>query len=535
MREPSDPPEAGVDAMANNSPDHATAPPVLGERYRLEGHIASGGMASVWRARDEALARTVAIKLLHDHLSRDDAFRERFRREAIAAAKLTHPGIVSMYDTGSDGTQTWLVMELVEGPTLRDVMDDVGVLPPAQAASIGEKVARALAYAHDHGLVHRDVKPANILLGHDGVVKVADFGIAKAEETPSDLTRTGAVLGTAAYVAPEQILGEPLGGACDQYALGCVLFEALTGQRPFRADSPLATAAQRLDTDALPIRAVRSELPPALEPVIARALARRPEDRYPSSAQLADDLAAFAEEQPLALAAAAWPGADDGAGGPSRAPARPAARVPSERRAPGLAQRRWAVPLIAVLLTAIGGLLALLGSGVLDVGPFADRGGGKGTSDGSTLVAPTGVTLFDPGGTGSEHRNRDELSSLLDGDPSTHWDSVGYSTPAFGGLKPGLGFWLDLGTPHALHSVALRTTTPGVSYEIRIAEEPAPTLGAWQPVGSTTDAAALSQVGWSEPVTSQYVLVWITGDLQPDGSGRYRAGFSDLAIRGTKP
>ncbi|MDP9406152.1 MAG: protein kinase, partial [Actinomycetota bacterium] len=235
-------------------------PVVLGGRYELTERIASGGMAAVWRGYDPVLARTVAVKLLHGHLAADAAFRERFRREAIAAAKLTHPHVVNLYDTGTDGDRVYLVMEFVDGATLRDVVADLGTLSVGQAADIGEKVARALDYAHERGLVHRDVKPANILIGDDGAVKVADFGIAKAEEAGGDLTKTGMVLGTAAYVAPEQITGgAPVDGRADQYALGCVLYEALTGRPPFKGDSAVATAAQRLDTAPRSLHAARPD------------------------------------------------------------------------------------------------------------------------------------------------------------------------------------------------------------------------------------------------------------------------------------
>jgi eukaryotic-like serine/threonine-protein kinase len=220
--------------VASDAPGNggrADPPRILADRYRLERRIADGGMASVWQGHDAVLARTVAIKVLHPHLAEDVAFRERFRREAVSAAKLTHPNIVSLYDTGTDGDWAWLVMEYVDGATLKDVLEQAGQLNAGRAAAVAEKVARALSYAHARGLVHRDIKPANILLGHDGSVKVADFGIAKLQEA-DDLTRTGTVLGTAAYVAPERLDGTPAQTATDIYALGGVLFEILTGHPP---------------------------------------------------------------------------------------------------------------------------------------------------------------------------------------------------------------------------------------------------------------------------------------------------------------
>ncbi|HVL99997.1 MAG TPA: serine/threonine-protein kinase, partial [Egibacteraceae bacterium] len=325
MREPTDGAEPPREAGASTDGQGPVPSAVLGGRYRLESEIASGGMAAVWRAHDELLDRTVAVKVLHGHLAADDEFRERFRREAVAAAKLTHPHIVGVYDTGSQGPLAWLVMELVEGPTLRDLLDAGGRLEVARAAAIGEKVARGLAFAHERGLVHRDVKPANILLDDDTTVKVADFGIAKAEGTEGDLTGTGTVLGTAGYVAPEQILSEPLTGACDQYALGCVLYEALTARRPFAGASPMETAALRLRTDPPPLRSVRPELPEDLAAAIERALARRPENRFPSAADFADALARFADSgHTLALPAA--PAPPPGASPPAPPVSRPASR-----------------------------------------------------------------------------------------------------------------------------------------------------------------------------------------------------------------
>jgi len=276
----------------------------LGGRYLLAERIAGGGMAAVWKAHDQVLDRIVAVKVLHDHLAADEGFRERFRREAISAAKLTHPHVVGLYDTGSDGSQVYLVMEFVDGSTLKEVIAEHGQLDSGRAASVGEKVARALDYAHRRGLVHRDVKPANILIGDDGSVKVADFGIAKADEAEGDLTKTGTVLGTAAYLAPEQVTGEArIDGRADQYGLGCMLYEALTGRQPFKGDSAVATAAQRLDTQPLPLRDACPQLPPGLDAIVMRAMARSPDDRYPSAGHLADALAAFADANTAQTAA----------------------------------------------------------------------------------------------------------------------------------------------------------------------------------------------------------------------------------------
>ncbi|MDP8977881.1 MAG: protein kinase, partial [Actinomycetota bacterium] len=265
--------DTGTLASSPLSPHRAR---LLGDRYALLERVASGGMATVWRAHDDVLDRVVAVKILHDHLAADDAFRARFRREAISSAKLTHPNVIGLYDTGQDGDDVYLVMEYVDGPTLWELMRSRGPLSSGQAARIGEAVARALAYAHTRGVVHRDVKPANILISRDGAVKVADFGIAKAEEAVEDLTGSGMVLGTAAYVAPEQIRGGQVAGAADQYALGVLLYESLTGRQPFKGDSAVATAARRLEHDPEPLRSLRPDVPDGLADAIARAMARDP-------------------------------------------------------------------------------------------------------------------------------------------------------------------------------------------------------------------------------------------------------------------
>jgi eukaryotic-like serine/threonine-protein kinase len=499
-----------------SAPEPADAPrPVLADRYRLERKIADGGMASVWEAHDAVLARTVAIKILHEHLAGDDAFRERFRREAVSAAKLTHPNIVGLYDTGTEGEQVYLVMEFVDGTTLKEVMTDLGQLEPGQAAAIAEKVARGLAYAHQRGVVHRDIKPANILIAADGAVKVADFGIAKAEEA-DDLTRTGMVLGTAAYVAPEQVCAEPLDGRADLYSLGCVLYEALTGRQPFSGESPVATAAARLEQDAPPLRAVRPDAPRGLEAIVARLLARRPDDRFPDATRAADALVAFAEQDP-----------DQAAALTTALPAVTADRPARESfvRTEG----RWLAPVLVLVVGAVAILALGLGTGTL---PQLLPGGEDQPAEpdaGPSFVAPAAVAVFDPLGSGEERDH--ELPNLVDGNDTTTWRTSRYNRPAFGNLKPGVGFYLDLGAAHTVDYVALRTVTPGVTYELRVADEPGADLDAWRPVALVEGAEGFVETAFDEPVTTRYVLVWVTGELPSYGSG-YAAEFAAIAVRG---
>ncbi len=262
-------------------------------RYQLEEPLGHGGMASVYRARDTELGREVALKALAENLTGDEELRKRFLREARLAARLSHPNVASVYDVGEeeDG-RPYIVMELVEGATLAER----GRVSPEEARGLALQAARALAHAHEAGLVHRDVKPANLLLRRDGTLKIADFGIARAAET-TRLTQAGTVLGTAAYLAPEQALGEDVTSAADVYSLGAVLYELLTGRPPFEFDS-LADLAEKQQAMAIaPVRELAPETPSDLEDLVMRCLARNPSYR-PSAAELVQELEPSAPEPP---------------------------------------------------------------------------------------------------------------------------------------------------------------------------------------------------------------------------------------------
>ncbi len=292
---------------------------MLSGRYQLVEPLARGGMATVWIADDRVLSRRVAVKVLRADLAEDDALRTRFRNEAVAAAKVAHPNIVATYDTGDDDGTAYIVMELVNGPTLRRIIDDVGGLPVRDVVRIGEQVADALDAAHRAGLVHRDVKPANVLVPEGGPVKVTDFGIAKAIGT-DDLTRTGTVMGTARYLSPEQVNGHATDARTDVYGLGLLLFEMLCGHPPFGGDTEIATAMARLTTSAPSVRTDRPDAPAALDDIVHRCLARRPDARYESARGVHDALARLRAPQTRAAPA---PEAGTEAGAATR-PRRPA-------------------------------------------------------------------------------------------------------------------------------------------------------------------------------------------------------------------
>jgi eukaryotic-like serine/threonine-protein kinase len=260
---------------------------VLQSRYRLLDVVGEGGMAVVYRARDELLDRDVAVKILRPQFAADDEFVRRFRQEARSAASLAYPNIAPVFDSGVHGDLQFIVMQLVEGPDLEKILTERGRLPVSEALRITMAVAEALEAAHDHGIIHRDIKPGNILLTPDGSVRVVDFGISRAV---SDVSRTvpGLLLGSIQYCSPEQVLGEAVGPSSDVYSLGIVLYELLTGVRPFDGSSPVAVALERIRRQPRPPSTVVRDLPAGIDELVMRAVARDPSDRYPSGRAFAE-------------------------------------------------------------------------------------------------------------------------------------------------------------------------------------------------------------------------------------------------------
>src|SRR5918999_3804763 len=263
---------------------------LIDDRYELRGPVGSGGMADVFLAHDEVLDRDVALKLLKDQYAENEEFVERFKREAQSAAALSHPNIVSIFDRGAseDGTY-YIAMEYLSGGTLKDRILKRGALPARTAAAVALQIAEALRAAHDRDVVHRDIKPHNILITGTGDVKVTDFGIARAASS-STMTRTGHILGTAHYISPEQAMGEPVGPASDLYSLGVVLYEMLTGELPFDADTPLGIAMKHVNGHLVPPQELNAEVPDGINAITMKLLAKDPKDRYASDAELTEDL-----------------------------------------------------------------------------------------------------------------------------------------------------------------------------------------------------------------------------------------------------
>lgn len=276
-----------------------------GGRYKVIQPVGSGGMAEVYRARDELLGRDVAIKVLSERFSRDPSFVERFRREAQSAANLSHPNIVSLYDYGSDGDTYYIVMEYIDGRTLAEVIEENGPLMPERSAEIAADVAAALQRAHGAGIVHRDIKPGNIMLTISGQTKVTDFGIARAVGGDHDatMTQTGMVIGTAAYLSPEQAQGEPVDARSDVYALGCVLYEMLAGSTPFTGDTPLSIAYKHVREEPTAPSRLNPDVPADLDAVVLKAMAKDPGARYNSADEMRADLERFLNGQKVQAAA----------------------------------------------------------------------------------------------------------------------------------------------------------------------------------------------------------------------------------------
>lgn len=279
-----------------------TSDPLVGAlldgRYRVEARIASGGMSTVYRGTDLRLDRPVALKVMDSRYAGDQQFLTRFQREARAIARLKDPGLVAIFDQGDDPARPYLVMELVDGGTLRELLAERGPMPPHAMAAVLRPVLSGLGVAHRAGLVHRDIKPENVLIAQDGEVKLVDFGLVRAI-AEAGITSTSVILGTAAYLSPEQVEGKPTGPRSDVYATGIMAFELLTGTTPFTGDNALAVAHQRLDRDVPPPSSAIQGVPPQLDAFIARATARRPEDRFADAAEMGAALEQTAEELAL--------------------------------------------------------------------------------------------------------------------------------------------------------------------------------------------------------------------------------------------
>jgi eukaryotic-like serine/threonine-protein kinase len=349
--------------MSDRTNDHVTAQTLLGGRYLVESELGRGGMATVFKGTDTVLGRPVALKVLSPQYSGDANFVTRFRREAQAAARLNHPNLVSVYDTGTDDGIHFIVMEYVEAKTLADYLAGGGRIMPERSIEIAEAVCDALSVAHAHGIIHRDIKPANIMITAKGDVKVTDFGIARVISGADTLAQTAAVLGTASYLSPEQAQSQPVDQRSDIYSLGVALYEMVTGSPPFSGDSPVMVASKHVLEQPTPPSKLNADVSPELEAVIMKAMAKNPDNRY----QDADEMRADLERARLGQGVQATPLMPESARTQRIAPAGPPTAV-LPPGAPGDGERRrWWIPALIVLLilAVLGGGLYLLASSLL--------------------------------------------------------------------------------------------------------------------------------------------------------------------------
>jgi len=465
---------------------------ILAGRYRLVRLIDRGGMAEVWEGRDEILDRPVAIKILHPRLAGDDEFQERFRLEAVAAARLAHPNVVGTFDTGIDGGVAYIVMELVPGRTLREVLRDEGALPIAKAVAIAAAVADALHYAHQAGIVHRDVKPGNILIGQDGRVKVTDFGIAKAASS-RDLTESGALLGTAKYLAPEQVSGQPQDRRSDVYGLGVVLYEMLRGKPPFTGDTDMAIAYQQAHAEPPKLRPLRPDVSRRLEDVVLKAIAKSPDQRFATAAEMRAALLSVPFE----------PDEDDD----DITTAMFVRDVPVPSSDAGV-RRSWVVPaVLAIVVVVVLGTVAYLFWESQTGQKLLSRSGQTKATTPALPLKPVARVFDPPPGDGHEHDS--DLPKLTDGDPTTTWSTEHYDSPFGGQGKQGVGFVLVLDRPEKLGHLQIEAPTRGWSASVYVASGPKSQLPQWGTPVASHMVNGLTTFDLHGR-TGTAVLVWIT-------------------------
>jgi tRNA A-37 threonylcarbamoyl transferase component Bud32 len=499
----------------------------LAGRYRLERCLAVGGMAEVWVATDVVLDRQVAVKMLKPALASDPRLVERFRREAVAVARLSHPSIVAVFDTVADGDVEAVVMELVPGETLRQRLDTVGRLPIGLTIQIGIAVADALTAAHRSRIVHRDIKPGNVLLDPEGRILLTDFGIAKALQQTDDLTSDDVLMGTAKYLSPEQVLGLPIDSRADLYSLGVLLYECLGGQPPFVADTQAATAMARLQRDPVPVRKLRPGVPRALDDLVMELLARDADNRPRNAALVRDVLmrlheAGNDEDPTVVVTRDSTP--ETGLPAPTGErvlkaddPTYPGGFV--AERSP----RRYLVSI--VVLCAIAAVLAVAGAVFFRTGTGARlvesarnviTGKPAPTTTAVTTPAPTpalvmAVGEFDPPPGGDGRENPEQLGALTDSRPDTAWSTVCYSNRNLA-PKPGVGLVFQLSAPASGHNLVVTSPTAGGwSASVYVSDSAHANLDDWgQVVASTQDAAAGETRFQLGAASGHYVMLFIT-------------------------
>ncbi|MDI6816634.1 MAG: protein kinase [Actinomycetota bacterium] len=487
---------------------------VIKGRYKIDKPIGRGGMATVYRAFDMVLNRPVAVKILHVRFTNNAHFVERFKREAHSAAGLIHRNIATIYDTGYTDGIYYIVMEYINGKTLKELIDEHAPFSATTIADIARQVVDALAHAHSKGIIHRDIKPQNILITVDKIVKVSDFGIARALAMPG-LTQNGRVLGTARYISPEQARGKPADHRSDLYSLGVILFEMATGEPPFAGASSVEIAGKHVAEFPKHVREVNPKIPIVLEVIIDKLMRKEPSDRYESAEALLEDLEYWDSKETRDLMRAAIPKRLDRA---------------RTRRA-----RRTKLTGFAKTLVVFGAFsFAVIGYyGVGDRSPAVVE---KHTSvtvpaveetrvetERIETLLPVEVVDYDPEGNGDE--NPSLVARIIDGDDSTGWTTESYRTANFGKLKDGTGVYMDFGKRIDLKEMTI-VSSGGWSGAVKASDD----VLDWTTVKEIEGARQELSVK-TDDTYHRYYLIWIT-DLPPVEQGKYRGSIFEIRARG---
>jgi len=504
---------------------------LLGGRYRLDVEIGRGGMSTVYRAFDTVLERPVAIKLMHREIAADSDQLERFRREARSVARLNHPHIVTVIDAGEehsddgDGDTPYIVLEYVEGETLKQLIRREGSLEVTEAIAYAIEIARALGAAHERMIVHRDVKPQNVLISEEGGAKITDFGIARTL-TEEGLTVAGRVLGTTDYVSPEQALGQPVTGQSDLYSLGVVLYEMLTGEVPFSGETPVAVAMRHVREQVPDVQRLRPGVSAATASVVDRAVAKDLDYRYRDAQHMIADL-----EEVLAVEAARSGQATGEVTSVLRTlPGETQRRLPLRMRHPA----RWAASLALVAAIVAIALVAAARQTHKGTGVASEVHSSAGLQP--VPLSQTAAHDYNPFGTGPENHNR--VQNVVDSDPNTIWSTAHYyerTLQKAGGT--GLGVYLDASPGVAARAVEIQTPTPGFDVQVYGADEielslsygdstPLTARGWHGPLASASDVHDRQRIRISGGGSYRYYLVWLT-TLPP---GEESASISELTL-----
>ena len=457
---------------------------LIADRYELKETVGSGGMSTVYCAFDTLLERNVALKILHEQFGADEDHVERFRREARAVAQLSHPNIVTVIDRGEEDGRQFIVFELVEGENLKELVTRGGPLPVRRVLEVGLEVGRALAFAHANGLVHRDVKPQNVLLNGDGLAKVTDFGIVRSLDAVGQ-TETGTVLGTSHYIAPEQARGERVDAQTDVYSFGVVIYELLAGDVPYPGETFLTVAMKHVNEPVPSVLDRRPDTPLRLATLIERCMAKDPAERPASMDEVVSELESVRTEL------------DAKDGGEATMIIKPQA-APKPARAPRPRGAHRPFPVWPVLVGALL-VVAVIGGILLAT---RDDDGNPGSAAGAP-VRLQGVASYDPQGD-DKQEHPEEVAQATDGNASTYWTTSTYED--FSETKDGVGLVLDAGKKRELKQIAVSTDTPGYSAEIQAGESP---VGPFTKVaGGKTVAASTT---WDlDGADARYYVVWIT-------------------------